>query len=314
MLATNTGQPSESLIEVHKAITNLSDIALQIAPNVARFNLRRTSSRAAGTFDADGNDDTSTIGPTIARPDSVVFNEAIEGSTSDGSSVDTPTSFTTRFDFEDALESSRPYRRAPQWDKDDISFHSSALNAHAWSRLSKFTSFSLGDISIISVLALPITSSDISNTQHYTFVETSTSMPLVQERTRDSDSTKRDLQSHIVPNLSPAPAVAPHSPPQSPKTDTEAHSQASINVLNNMFGLGRPLYPLTPPMSPASPITTSLEVPKVDDSSYLSLQNLSQLSIEKGEIHLCHKDGGPPCRGAVDMAENEEVCHWNNET
>jgi cell division control protein 24 len=69
------------------------------------------------------------------------------------------------FDFEPDLEASRVYRRV-QREAMDFSFRSSV----AWSNdLSVFSGLTLGDISVMSVIALPICAAEISNAHHYTF-------------------------------------------------------------------------------------------------------------------------------------------------
>ncbi|EXK77075.1 hypothetical protein FOQG_18204 [Fusarium oxysporum f. sp. raphani 54005] len=73
----------------------------------------------------------------------------------------------SKFDFEDDLESSRVYRRA-QRDTVDFSFRSSIARSRNWSVLS---GLSLGDVSAISVIALPIYPTDLTNAQHYDFGE-----------------------------------------------------------------------------------------------------------------------------------------------
>ena len=67
--------------------------------------------------------------------------------------------------FERDLEISRPYRKATR-DTVDFSFRSSVVGSHAWSALSDV---SLSEISVISVIVLPIFISDISNSHHYHF-------------------------------------------------------------------------------------------------------------------------------------------------
>jgi hypothetical protein len=86
------------------------------------------------------------------------------GSNTESSNSKTGT-FSTRFEFESDLEASRVYRRAAR-DTVDFSFRSSIAKSNTWSI---FSCISLSDISIISVIALPINSTDITNGQHYTF-------------------------------------------------------------------------------------------------------------------------------------------------
>lgn len=70
-----------------------------------------------------------------------------------------------KFSFESDLEQSRAYRKATR-DTMDFSFRSSVVGSHAWSTLSDI---SLSNISMIAVVALPVFSSDINNSQHYSF-------------------------------------------------------------------------------------------------------------------------------------------------
>ncbi|KAI0862365.1 Pleckstrin homology domain-containing protein [Xylaria cubensis] len=78
------------------------------------------------------------------------------------------------FEFESDLETSRVYRRV-QRDTMDFSFRSSIAHTHAWSTLS---GFSLADISVLSVIALPLDLEDIANRNHY--INTN-DVPMVEE-------------------------------------------------------------------------------------------------------------------------------------
>ncbi|KAK3303446.1 uncharacterized protein B0T15DRAFT_504665 [Chaetomium strumarium] len=72
---------------------------------------------------------------------------------------------TPSFAFESDLEASTAYRRA-QRETVDFSFRSSV----AWSNgLSAFSRLTFGDVSVLSVIALPIHADEISNSHHYTF-------------------------------------------------------------------------------------------------------------------------------------------------
>ncbi|KAL9572362.1 hypothetical protein ACKAV7_003563 [Fusarium commune] len=87
---------------------------------------------------------------------------------SPATSISTDTSLAiSKFDFEDDLESSRVYRRALR-ETMDYSFRSSIARSHNWS---VFSGLSLGDISIMSVIALPVYQDDITNAEHYDFGE-----------------------------------------------------------------------------------------------------------------------------------------------
>lgn len=75
------------------------------------------------------------------------------------------TAAVSMFWFEDDLEASRVYRRA-QRDTMDFSFRSSIAGTNSWS---VFSGLSLGDVSIMSVIALPVYSRDLVNPEHYDF-------------------------------------------------------------------------------------------------------------------------------------------------
>jgi hypothetical protein len=74
--------------------------------------------------------------------------------------------FRIRFTFDADLESSRVYSRVMPENSCDRSFNSSAVRTNVWS---VFSGFSLADISVVSVVALPIYASDIRNQEHYLF-------------------------------------------------------------------------------------------------------------------------------------------------
>ena len=114
----------------------------------------------------------------------------------DKNSIPTSESSVLRFEFESDLEASRVYRKA-QRDTVDFSFRSSIARTHTWSTLSDL---SLSDISAISVIALPMYSSDITNGYHYEFGAASpelpggepTAMPMEPGTSSKSDTRARD--------------------------------------------------------------------------------------------------------------------------
>ena len=73
-----------------------------------------------------------------------------------------------QFAFENILEQSRVYRKTAHVLECDRSFASSAGRSHAWSA---FTGYSLADISVLSVIAMPLTGVDVSNGVHYQLPE-----------------------------------------------------------------------------------------------------------------------------------------------
>jgi len=76
-----------------------------------------------------------------------------------------------RFAFENILEGSRVYKRTAHFHECDQSFASSAIR-------SIFTGYSLADISILSVIAMPFCAEEISNACHY----------IIQEENREPQS------------------------------------------------------------------------------------------------------------------------------
>ncbi len=90
-----------------------------------------------------------------------------------GSPSTTRTEPTSSFNFEIDLETSRPYRRARR-DTMDFSFRSSVAHSNAWS---VFSGLSLSDVSIMSVIALPIYADEIGNSNHYAFGNRQPALP-----------------------------------------------------------------------------------------------------------------------------------------
>ena len=91
-----------------------------------------------------------------------------------------------QFSFQADLEASRVYRRL-RGNECDCSFTSSIARSHAWS---VFSGLSLGEISIVSIIALPLYPADISNAEGYTF---------------------GDIWSHFGPSKEPRSALDPES-------------------------------------------------------------------------------------------------------
>jgi len=103
----------------------------------------------------------STLSKCKLNGASVVESEGDEGA-SDAGTITPSTAQRSaggdwRFDFEDDLENSRPYRMCGKNDCNN-SFATSACYVHSWSI---FSGLSLADISAISVISLPFTSEDI---------------------------------------------------------------------------------------------------------------------------------------------------------
>ncbi|KAJ4416869.1 hypothetical protein N0V82_006508 [Gnomoniopsis sp. IMI 355080] len=90
-----------------------------------------------------------------------------------------------KFAFERILETTWVYKRNER-NECDVSFISSAQRSHAWSI---FSSVSLADVSIKSVIAMPITTLDISNPVHYQV--DNKPMRIVESVAFDSDNPDR---------------------------------------------------------------------------------------------------------------------------
>ncbi|KPM35059.1 hypothetical protein AK830_g11508 [Neonectria ditissima] len=314
----------ESLLEVQKAIAGLAEICQRIAPNVAHLNRRSLSNYTASRRYLDDSDDASTIRPTaVPRPDSVIVPEIVleEDDDLDNSQDDASTSFSARFAFEEALEKSRAYRRAPNWDSEVLSFRSSVLNPHALSLLSKLSTLSLGDVSTISVIALPLCCGDISNPQHYTWGETASSYG-TRRNTIAQVGEQAVVQFELEPWRYPSPPLQRPSNPSSPlspslpvKAGMSRMLKAMRRAFDNEIVEIAPATPATPPHTPPSPFAFSGYASLTPDkSSFPSIQKVSSLAelsnrqLKDSEWHLCHDAGGPPCFGAVEeKLDGDEV-------
>lgn len=98
--------------------------------------------------------------------------------------------FRIRFAFDDDLESSRVYSKVMLEDPCDRSFNSSAVRTNAWS---VFSGLSLADISVMSVVALPIYASDIRNQEHYLFGDVQTMQPFKKSSRENSIAPAQPL-------------------------------------------------------------------------------------------------------------------------
>ncbi|KAH7350277.1 hypothetical protein BKA66DRAFT_476671 [Pyrenochaeta sp. MPI-SDFR-AT-0127] len=103
------------------------------------------------------------------------------------------------FQFESALGASRVYRKV-QRETADFSFRSSMALSHAWSALSDI---SLSDISLVSVVALPVLMDDITNTHHYTFHEPEDTVEDNVAPTRIDSALELDTTQDLAPTAKP---------------------------------------------------------------------------------------------------------------
>ncbi|KAH7151704.1 hypothetical protein B0J13DRAFT_619330 [Dactylonectria estremocensis] len=319
----------ESILEVHKAIAGLAEICQRIAPNVAHLNRRSFGDYAARRHAYDDTDDASTIRPVaVPRPDSVVVPETTPEDESTNLQGRTSIMFNARFAFEEALEASRPYRRAPNSDSEVLSYRSSALNPHALSLLSKLSSLSLGDVSTISVIALPLFCNDISNPEHYNFGELGpnhVNAQITNNVTTNHPIIKPELK-QVGPRQPPWLRYNAPSTPQSPSLPLRSGVSRMLNAMRRAFDsdgqkISAPLRPISEymPLRPTAPLEYSgLVTDKVypfGSQRVASLGQLSSLRLEDSELHLCHDVGCAPCFGAVDTSieeahSTEEVRRW----
>lgn len=304
-------------MELSTAVTNLAEVTRRIARDVA--GILTAKGVASGTI----TDDTSTLRAATVRPDSVIIPPILASSAVRGSVASIASMIPTRFAFEQDLEQSMAYRRIPRWSKDDLSFRSSVLNFHALSFLS---SVSLGDISALSVIALPIFKSDISNNRHYSFRDGSTLLGFGYP------------QAQLEAPTQALPAIplsrSPPSPPDSPLTPRLSRAglflASPLSKVTTLLGIRKKSEGEIPssPLSPATPQNTAFEkageiatfpkalsqaLPPVVKSEMphmahptkgvLFIPQLSQLEGNQADYSLSHHPEGVPCFGVVGTPE-----------
>lgn len=315
---------SESLIEVQQAIAGLADICQRIAPKVAHLNRRGIGPSAE--FSNGDEDDSSTIRPspslrrdsriipTLVREEdeNEVLNEVNESPSIPQDVISQPfqdkasARFSIQSHNEKALKASRPYRRAPDWDRDDITFRSSVLNVHAMSLFSKLSSLSLGEVSTVSIIALPLFCDDISNHQHYTFGELAPAGTTQNTVANGNDKGQSQTRSPSPPS----PGIETQPTPHSPSLPVKAGVSRVFRAIANMIDRNPSLPTIRQPtslerlgaprdLSPADRIEQQRNLFYAHLYGTPSLKELSSLSLQHSEVHLCHKVGGPPCFGAL---------------
>ncbi|KAH7064140.1 hypothetical protein BKA63DRAFT_179339 [Paraphoma chrysanthemicola] len=107
--------------------------------------------------------------PSTRRPSEATIKHDIGNIESEDKIVHLSIGSWPDFHFEQDLEASRVYRKAKRGST-DFSFRSSIAPSHAWSTLSDI---SLADLSAISVIALPLQHTELSNAWHYATEEVS---------------------------------------------------------------------------------------------------------------------------------------------
>ncbi|RYP28042.1 hypothetical protein DL767_007373 [Monosporascus sp. MG133] len=326
----------ESLIEVQKALARLPELAQRIGHNVAHFNRRSISINSVSTIirHNQDHDDTSTIRPrstvraasratSVLRPDPIIIPDTAPEDDTRNLDQEAPSNLVARYVFEEALQSSRVYRRAPKWDLEDVSFRSSVMNPHAMSLLSKLSTLSLGDVSTISVVALPLFSTDFRNSQHYRFgeVATSASSASVLSAQQQNHNDCKSSPPAEPPLLYPTPSNAPDTPPSPPRSPTTPVRAGVTRVLKTLKRALDPgivkiidgSYELTPTKSLFTPYTSPTPNLRLDDAKSIkpqhpvpSLNQLSTLQLEESKLHLFHGEDSVPCRGAINSTHDDD--------
>jgi hypothetical protein len=105
---------------------------------------------------------------------------------------------TVELSYEDDLKLSRVYSRTQLYES-DVSFTSSAVRTHAWS---VYSGLSLAEASVISAIALPLYSHDISNSQWYKFGEASQTDRQRTIPIRNAPSTLSTARSNVSKSAS----------------------------------------------------------------------------------------------------------------
>jgi hypothetical protein len=155
------------------------------------------------------DDDTSTIRTTTITREGPVTPAHASGSSNVRMSATFNPILALR-EFETVLKASRVYQQAEP-NATDMSFRSSIVRSHAWSALS---GRSLADISVISVIALPLTSNEVKAMYRYLLPETE--RPLETERPRKGTINRAIsaiTRARILPAVSPPPTIAPQPVP-----------------------------------------------------------------------------------------------------
>ncbi|CAG9989569.1 unnamed protein product [Clonostachys byssicola] len=338
---------NESLLEVQKALAGLSELTKTISGNVAHLNRRSVSTKSERSLakgdDENGGDDNSTIRPLsalrrasyaalVSRPDSVIIPSTVAEEPVEETDEEKAVNVVARFAFEAALESSRAYRRAPKWDLDDVSFRSSVMNPHAWSLFSRMSCLSLGDVSRISVIALPLFSTDLRNSQHYQFGSTEEEIGPVQTEQDEQDSQPSHPTLRITPVPSPAPLPSYVYGPV-PPTPSKKGATRVLNSLKKALSpvtkaldperrpsdIGRrspsPINVPTAPHTPFGPALSPTLSQQPDDARSIRSENsvhtlgdLSQLKLSENELYLFHSNG-VPCHNVIleSFDEDEDI-------
>jgi hypothetical protein len=157
---------------ISDGIVDLSQRFARMEGQVDSSNIRRQSMAWSQSHEMDGSMSDVTV-------------DSLSQQASEKSSVAT----LRQSEFEKDLKASRPYRKATR-DTVDYSFRSSIALSHAWSALSDL---SLSDISVMSVIALPVLPSEICNWYYYKGHEVSTNIPTQNQGPPTLDVVREEI-------------------------------------------------------------------------------------------------------------------------
>lgn len=179
--------------------------------------------------------------PRPARPESTISSSFSQLSlTPDNSSI-------ASSEFQSDLESSRVYQRARKGTIDSA-FRNSMIGAGSFTG-SVFSGLSLGDVSIMSVIALPVYAKDLSNPQHYDF--------------GNDDLEKEEPPAPLPPSPAPPSQIAPSSSQSSPEGNERSIYHDCLELKLQLMQLDdfRPLFAVDrTPEEKSDPMNELMEV------------------------------------------------------
>ncbi|UPK90479.1 hypothetical protein LCI18_001414 [Fusarium solani-melongenae] len=149
----------EGVMQENKTLKQMMNESQDSFDAQSTFTKRQEADRSTIWAKDNDEDDTETIRGSVRGR----TRESIGSGNQNHVSEKGHQSSVLRLPFERILEQSRVYKRN-QRNLYDCSFVSSAERSHTWS---VFSGFSLADVSILSVIAMPLTTMDLANREHY---------------------------------------------------------------------------------------------------------------------------------------------------
>ncbi|KAM6539645.1 hypothetical protein FALCPG4_001425 [Fusarium falciforme] len=149
----------EGVMQENKTLRHMMNESQDAFDAQSTFTKRQEDDRSTIWARDNDEDDTETIRGSIRGR----TRESIGSGNQNHASEKGHQSKVLRLPFERILEQSWVYKRN-QRNSCDCSFISSAERSHTWS---VFSGFSLADVSILSVIAMPLTTMELANGEHY---------------------------------------------------------------------------------------------------------------------------------------------------